>query len=1151
MFDPYYKWLAILPKDQPPTHYRLLGLEPFESDLDVIEGAADRAMTFVRQYQAGEHAALAAKLLNEVAAARLCLLKATSKAEYDAKLRLKLAKSQKALEDESTFAIDDELSELVSAKKTSGRSRRKKSKPARGYWIATGISVVAGFLIVAMFVTRGGHRPPNHETTQGTEGTKRTDGNKVADQPVSNLDSATKPVEKPASANAGSTIPLVESKLIAEPAGPAIDLFRSIEKNRDLISGSWTREGTSLVGTPNSKIYLPETVPADYQLRFNVTRESGKESFVVGFPMEGRTGTIAFDSYGGGYSGLYIDGRTPNANCTTRQGMVFRNSEASTVVITVHPGHLHATVNDVTIVNWYGQSNRLVAFADEGMTNRETPFLVTYGSNYRIDSAAMIPIKPEPAAARIAKLDKEIELIPILDTDRDAEKGVWAISKNILHSPEAFGQFGRFSLPAVVPDEYTLSMNVEIDPSARGRQVLVVGLPTKESCCTIPMVNDDCIGIEKIDGNRWNANETRQGGPYLFPGRSATLACTVTRRGIRMEVDGRTVIDWTGDLKRLSLQEDWAPIDARKIFLGTETHFKFRDIKLGPPIDAPRRTESALPADGRAIDLLAIVDPRRDSFAGTWTKDDAGLHLLADVQNSKLAMPCQIPDEYKLNIRVARETGGKAEDALVLMLPTESSIAEIVLDSGGNCGLYYDRLPCADARNRSTRQVKAIPPGPAVELAVFVRKTGIKVTSGTTTLFDWNGNPNRLSVESGWTVPGNCIGMGSWNSRFRIEKLELQPLEPSSFPAVPKLGADGNLLAIIDPERDSRAGEWPRESNVLICPIYPINRLRIPAELPMQYAFTVKLERRKGDTDLFLGLVVNGHPCIAALDGAKGSQSGFMAVDDKLFYDDANPTRREYAKPVLLPGKPVTIQCYVLPDSVVVRIGDRDVLRWRGDARRFSSPLGYQPPNYSDEDRNHLWIGGYDSEFAIHELNLMPLDDDQAEQISKGFSGVYPTEISRAVEAEPGLPFDEVASDTLVDGNVFLLINTNSGRCLSVSDGKMIQGPFAHRAGAGERWKLVSAGDDIRWINEKTGNTVAVIGDAAEAGKQLIEKKPANEMHQRWEAVPVGNHYSFRSRLSGLVLAVGGSRKNEGAGVIHWKWENIADQVWQVKKLKR
>src|SRR5580658_1124175 len=99
MFDPYHKWLSILPKDQPPNHYRLLGVELFENDLDVIEGAADRQMAFVRQYQSGEYAAEAARILNELAVARLCLLKPATKAAYDEKLR----KQSAAAEPEPAF----------------------------------------------------------------------------------------------------------------------------------------------------------------------------------------------------------------------------------------------------------------------------------------------------------------------------------------------------------------------------------------------------------------------------------------------------------------------------------------------------------------------------------------------------------------------------------------------------------------------------------------------------------------------------------------------------------------------------------------------------------------------------------------------------------------------------------------------------------------------------------------------------------------------------------------------------------------------------------------------------------------------------------------------------------------------------------------
>ena len=56
-FDPYYKWLAIPPEEQPPNHYRLLGTKIYESDPDVIETAADLRMTHIRTFQTGRRAA--------------------------------------------------------------------------------------------------------------------------------------------------------------------------------------------------------------------------------------------------------------------------------------------------------------------------------------------------------------------------------------------------------------------------------------------------------------------------------------------------------------------------------------------------------------------------------------------------------------------------------------------------------------------------------------------------------------------------------------------------------------------------------------------------------------------------------------------------------------------------------------------------------------------------------------------------------------------------------------------------------------------------------------------------------------------------------------------------------------------------------------
>ncbi len=86
-FDPYHRWLGISPKDQPPTHYRLLGIDEYENDPDVIEHAADQRMVYVRTFQTGEHSVLSQKLLNEIGAARVCLLNPAKKATYDQSLR--------------------------------------------------------------------------------------------------------------------------------------------------------------------------------------------------------------------------------------------------------------------------------------------------------------------------------------------------------------------------------------------------------------------------------------------------------------------------------------------------------------------------------------------------------------------------------------------------------------------------------------------------------------------------------------------------------------------------------------------------------------------------------------------------------------------------------------------------------------------------------------------------------------------------------------------------------------------------------------------------------------------------------------------------------------------------------------------------------
>jgi len=86
-FDPYHKWLGIPPQDQPPNHYRLLGVGLFEADGDVIEGAADQRAAHLRTFQSGPNGRLSQQLLNEVSKARIVLLDPQKRTGYDQQLK--------------------------------------------------------------------------------------------------------------------------------------------------------------------------------------------------------------------------------------------------------------------------------------------------------------------------------------------------------------------------------------------------------------------------------------------------------------------------------------------------------------------------------------------------------------------------------------------------------------------------------------------------------------------------------------------------------------------------------------------------------------------------------------------------------------------------------------------------------------------------------------------------------------------------------------------------------------------------------------------------------------------------------------------------------------------------------------------------------
>ncbi len=150
-FDPYYLWLGIPPEEQPPDHYRLLGIGRFEDDPEVIERAADRQIQFLRQMLNTPHGELARKLISEINGARVVLLDPAKKSAYDAQLR-GTSVTGGAL-DVGWMGVSSEAA--VRARRRKG-GRKRLLTPIRFLWDHPGVTVFLALvlLLISAMVSR-------------------------------------------------------------------------------------------------------------------------------------------------------------------------------------------------------------------------------------------------------------------------------------------------------------------------------------------------------------------------------------------------------------------------------------------------------------------------------------------------------------------------------------------------------------------------------------------------------------------------------------------------------------------------------------------------------------------------------------------------------------------------------------------------------------------------------------------------------------------------------------------------------------------------------------------------------------------------------------------------------------------------------------
>ncbi len=174
-----------------------------------------------------------------------------------------------------------------------------------------------------------------------------------------------------------------------------------------------------------------------------------------------------------------------------------------------------------------------------------------------------------------------VELLELVDPEQDSVSGKWTKDASGLTSPKGYG--ARIELPYSPPEEYDLTTIIEpldepngliLGQRSGGQRFLVLlGYQSGETPQS---------AIENIDG-RNVGNASTVAGPVFVRNRPAQVICSVRQTGITVRVDGRVVIDWTGDPQKLGLGEYWETPHKETLFLGAyDCRYRVSRVTLTP-----------------------------------------------------------------------------------------------------------------------------------------------------------------------------------------------------------------------------------------------------------------------------------------------------------------------------------------------------------------------------------------------------------------------------------------------------------------------------------------------------------------------------------------------------------------------------------------
>jgi hypothetical protein len=192
----------------------------------------------------------------------------------------------------------------------------------------------------------------------------------------------------------------------------------------------------------------------------------------------------------------------------------------------------------------------------------------------------LLKSRPKKISDTAAPLPPQtLDLLDLIQASQDSIAGDWGFQDRALVTSSI--KWGRLQVPCVPPEEYDLQLTVTRKKGANsfniglgvdGRQTMVV-LDGQDGVTSwlYTHMEDSPVKETAVSGRTLRYNTRTQ------------VTCAVRKSGIAVKVDGKSVIDWKGNLLDLYLEPAWQVPSSKALILGSyESAFLIDEVRLTP-----------------------------------------------------------------------------------------------------------------------------------------------------------------------------------------------------------------------------------------------------------------------------------------------------------------------------------------------------------------------------------------------------------------------------------------------------------------------------------------------------------------------------------------------------------------------------------------